>query len=202
MNILKYTGRGMVWFLSIAVALASYRFLIGGVAQTMDIVAHNLDTRKIPLYAHIGFAPIALLLMPFQFWTGLRVTRPLVHRWMGRIYVLAVAISGISGLYIAFFTIMGPFAAAGFGLLAIVWLATTYLAYSHARARRIAAHKKWMVRSAALTFAAVTLRLWLPFFFIATNLEFSVFYPWVAWLCWVPNLIAAEIYLRRRTSVL
>jgi hypothetical protein len=53
-----------------------------------------------------------------------------------------------------------------------------------------------MVRNFALTFAAVTLRLWLPAS-VASGMPFEVAYPVVAWLCWVPNLLAAELFLRR-----
>ena len=58
-----------------------------------------------------------------------------------------------------------------------------------------------MVRNFAATFAAVTLRLWMPLLIIAAHLPFSVAYPLVAWLAWVPNLVLAELgirYLARR----
>lgn len=195
---MNIASKSLVWFFSISVAIASWRFMIGDVAETMDIVAHNLATRQIPLFAHIIFAPIALFLMPFQFWNRLRTKRPRIHRWIGRTYVAAIVISGMGGLIIAPFATTGPLAATGFFILAILWIGTTLMAVNHARRRRIAAHKIWMIRSASLTFAAVTLRLWLPFFFMATSIEFSTFYPWVAWLAWVPNLIFAELYIRRR----
>ena len=48
-------------------------------------------------------------------------------------------------------------------------------------------------------FAAVTLRLYLPLGFLS-GLRFENFYPAVAWLCWVPNLVVAEwTTLRTRT---
>ena len=65
-------------------------------------------------------------------------------------------------------------------------------------AGRIAEHQRWMVRSYALTFAAVTLRLEMPFFFILGGMDYAEVSNYVAWLCWVPNLIIAELYLRRR----
>jgi hypothetical protein len=48
-----------------------------------------------------------------------------------------------------------------------------------------------MIRNFALTFAAVTLRLYLPLGFLS-GLRFEDFYPALAWLCWVPNLVIAE----------
>jgi hypothetical protein len=54
-----------------------------------------------------------------------------------------------------------------------------------------------MIRSYALTLAAVTLRLWLPLSQVA-GIDFMTAYVAIAWLCWVPNLLVAEWFLRRR----
>jgi signal transduction histidine kinase len=48
----------------------------------------------------------------------------------------------------------------------------------------------------ALTFAAVTLRLYLPTAMVSES-AFEPAYIAVAWLCWVPNLIAAELIFNR-----
>jgi hypothetical protein len=47
-----------------------------------------------------------------------------------------------------------------------------------------------MTRSYALIFAAVTLRIYLPF--LATAFGEHDGYAIVAWACWVPNLLVAE----------
>lgn len=65
-----------------------------------------------------------------------------------------------------------------------------------ARQKRFAAHRVWMMRSAALTFADVTLRLWLPLQLVA-GIPFETACAIVAWLCWVPNLIVAHYLLKR-----
>jgi hypothetical protein len=54
-----------------------------------------------------------------------------------------------------------------------------------------------MVRNFSLTFAAVTLRLYIPASALA-GVEFSVAYPIIAWLCWVPNILWAEWRYNRR----
>jgi hypothetical protein len=54
-----------------------------------------------------------------------------------------------------------------------------------------------MVRNFALTFAAVTLRLYLPAWMIA-GVAFDVAYPLIAWLCWVPNLAMVAWWQRLR----
>jgi hypothetical protein len=56
-----------------------------------------------------------------------------------------------------------------------------------------------MIRNFSLTFAAVTLRLYLPAS-LAAGLPFDTVYPAIAWLCWVPNLVVAEFLLRERRA--
>jgi uncharacterized membrane protein YozB (DUF420 family) len=81
-------------------------------------------------------------------------------------------------------------------LLGGLWLAFTVLAFLSIRRRDQAAHRRWMLRSFALTLAAVTLRIYLPLS-AAMGWSFDAAYPMIAWLCWVPNLVLAELYLRR-----
>ena len=53
-----------------------------------------------------------------------------------------------------------------------------------------------MIRSWAMTFAAVTLRLYLPIPPMLLHMSFMDGYRAIAWLAWVPNLLVAELYLR------
>lgn len=185
----------LFWFLCLAVALASWRFLALGVEVSMEFVAYHAVERQLAFYAHITLAPVALMLMPFQYWKGLRMRRPKVHRWIGRVYGVSILLAGGGSLLMAFGTTAGPVAAWGLGALAVFWLGTTGYGIWLARQGRIAEHQRWMFRSAALTFAAVTLRVYLPFLFMTLGEETG--YTLVSWLCWVPNLLLAEWYLRR-----
>ena len=62
-------------------------------------------------------------------------------------------------------------------------------------ARRFDEHRAWMIRSFALTFAAVTLRIYLPLIPL-TDMPFIEGYRAISFLCWVPNLVIAELYIR------
>jgi hypothetical protein len=53
-----------------------------------------------------------------------------------------------------------------------------------------------MIRSFALTLAAVALRVYLPSA-LAAGIEFETAYPIIAWLCWVPNLLVVEFLIGR-----
>jgi uncharacterized membrane protein len=141
---------------------------------------------------HAAAAALALLLGPFQFLDRLRAARPRLHRTLGYLYlVLGVTVGGLSGLLLARHSFGGLVSHLGFGLLAVLWLFTGAMAVIAAKSRRFADHRTWMIRNFALTFAAVTLRLYLPLGFLS-GLRFEDFYPALAWLCWVPNLVIAE----------
>ncbi len=164
------------------------------------------------LYAHIIAATVALLIGPLQFIQTIRIHYPQVHRWLGRVYLLfGILIGGVSGLVLAPDTIAGPIGAVGFGTLAVLWLVTGAMALVRIRTGRVQAHRNWMIRNYALTFGAVTLRLWLMVLLVLGNIflmqstyagdQVALFvdaYRIVAWLAWVPNLLLAEwLFIRR-----
>ncbi|MCK7612154.1 DUF2306 domain-containing protein [Roseibium sediminicola] len=196
-KVLGRVGFTVAAVLSVLIALVSYRFLPQGVETAMDFMAHHVQDNALMLYAHIGVAPIALAVMPFQFLKNLRARRPAVHRWLGRIHVAAILVSGVAGFQLAFYTSAGPFAAAGFAILAVIWLSTTGMAFYFALKRQIDLHRIWMLRSAALTFAAVTLRVYLGAA-TAAGIDFDTAYLLVSWLAWVPNALVMEAYLWTR----
>lgn len=178
--------------LSAGVALFSYRYLIGVGPMSPGVLA-NLFARPW-LFVHIAGAATALLVGPLQFVPRLRARRPL-HRWIGRTYMIGCLIGGAGGLLAAFGSTAGPVATAGFGGLAAAWIIANVQGWRMARAMRFGEHRAWMIRSFALTFAAVTLRLYLPLIFL-TGVSFVDGYRAISFLCWVPNLALAELYLR------
>lgn len=103
-----------------------------------------------------------------------------------------------TGIYAhVFASVVALAARLGFACLALGWLYTGWRAYLAIRARDIVSHRRWMVRNFALTFAAVTLRLWLPAS-MASGIAFELAYPEIAWLCWVPNLLVAELLFNQK----
>lgn len=178
-------------------AVGVYGFLPLGAAVHPDMRATFEAHRTGLIYAHVFASLFALTLGPFQFWARLRSTRPALHRWSGRLYLgIGVLFGGLAGLLVAFDAFGGPIARLGFGCLAVAWLFSGFRAYRAIRARDVVSHRRWMVRNFALTFAAVTLRLWLPGL-VVSGVPFGVAYPIIAWLCWVPNLVVAELVFNK-----
>lgn len=147
-------------------------------------------------YLHIGFGGLSLLTGWSQFSKKIRARNIRLHRILGKIYMIAILISGVSSIYIALYATGGMGPSFGFGTLGVLWLTTSTMAYIAVRKRHIPQHKVWMIQSFALSFAAVTLRLWLPLLTAAMHMEFIEAYRIIAWLCWVPNLLVAFTIVR------
>jgi uncharacterized membrane protein len=120
-----------------------------------------------------------------------------IHRWLGRLHLLGVLVGGGTGLYMARLSYGGLPAHLSFATLAAWWLATGLLAYRRIRAGEIEAHRRWMLRNYALTFAAVTLRLWLLLLLYPLRVPYEEAYVTAAWIGWVWNLAAAEWLVHR-----
>jgi len=189
----RATVRSVVMLLAILVALFSYRYLFD-LPPVPPTIAGN-GARRPWLAIHAGFAATALLIGGLQFSGAVRRRWPGAHRAVGRTYALCCLLGAGAGLVLATGARAGPVAGMGFGALAVVWALATGLGWHHARHRRFAAHRRWMIRSWALTLSAVTLRLYLPAAELMGLPEMPA-YRAIAFLCWIPNLLAAEVMLR------
>lgn len=148
-------------------------------------------------FTHIVLGGVALLTGWTQFSQNWRNRYLALHRRIGMIYVIAVVLSSIAGIFIAFHATGGIIPSIGFMCLGIAWFSFTTSAYFNIRNKSIIGHEKMMIYSYAACLAAVTLRIWLPILIIIFN-DFIKAYTIVAWLCWVPNLLVAYLIVRRR----
>lgn len=205
---MKNITNKIAWFVFafFAVGVSLYPFLYGYLAyvgveealrarKTVELLANVVWNTG--FYTHISFGGLALLVGWVQFSKRFRNANLKRHRRIGKIYIVSVLISGLSGLYIAFYATGGIVAQLGFGSLAITWLYTTYMAYRSIKKGDIQKHEVFMIYSYAACFAAVTLRLWLPMLTLVFE-GFIPAYRIVAWLCWVPNIIFAYILVKRK----
>ncbi|PTT40637.1 hypothetical protein DBR28_05475, partial [Chryseobacterium sp. HMWF028] len=133
-----------------------------------------------------------------QFSTSFRNKNIGIHRFIGKLYAIAVMISSVSAVYMGFYANGGLISATGFICLAVIWLVTTLAAVMQIRKGNIIKHQQFMTYSYACTFAAVTLRLWYPLLKLMMGNTSS--YIAAAWLCWVPNLLIACFINRKATG--
>ena len=195
-------GWVVMTFLALLLFLIASRYLTldPDVFFTEQKLVYMTHTAMIVL--HVAGAMLAILIGPFQFLEGMRKGSLLkIHRWLGRTYLMSVLVGGLAGLYMAPLAYGGLVTHLGFGALAILWLFSGFMAYRHIRNKNLESHREWMARNYALTFAGVTLRLWLAVFG-GFGMEFLISYMIVAWLCWIPNLAVAEWKIRRRRQSL
>lgn len=182
-----------VALLSLGIAAYSARYLLHPPTTPRQALG---NPHGVPwLVIHVAGSVVALVFGSLQFIPALRRGARPPHRWTGRVYVLGCLIGGGAGLILAFGSWAGPIATAGFSSLAVLWIAVNILGWRAAVHGRLAEHRRWMIRSWALTLAAVTLRLYLPLVMIL-ELPLPHWYRAISFLAWVPNLVAAELWLR------
>ncbi|WP_293302114.1 DUF2306 domain-containing protein [Allomuricauda sp.] len=163
--------------------------------KTKELLANQIW--RTAFYGHISFGGLALLMGWSQFSKSLRSKHLKLHRTLGKIYVGSAFISGTCGVYLGFFATGGIVPALGFIGLGLIWLYTTGRAYVAIRKKDLSLHQGMMIYSYAACFAAVTLRIWLPILTLIFG-EFLIAYKIVAWLCWVPNMVFAHLWVRRK----
>ena len=185
----------LLLFPCFAVALYSTTYFLGPPGD------RHFSRYIFPLRLHIAGGLGALLAGPWQFSGKLRARALNLHRWLGRFYLLEVALGSLAGLVMATVSEEGLPTHLGFGALAVLWFFTGLQAYRMVLRGNIAAHRQWMIRNFALTFAAVTLRNYMPLMLFVLHWPFRPTYITVSWLCWVPNLLIAEWLVRRQRPV-
>lgn len=166
------------------------------------IAAKEVFTADPPLWlfmlrAHIVLAVVSLLTGPIGVIRKIRQKSIPWHRWNGRIYVVSIVLNFIPGLYVSWF-VAGNLTVAGFLVLNLLWLATTWLGYLHIRRKNIAKHRQWIIRSFFLTNANLTIHLLLPISQYAIGLSYTASYALAVWGSMLLNLSLAEVVLRRK----
>lgn len=197
-------GKKLLWMLlallSVVVGLYPALFFLGekkvGILKIKPDELFLNSYWYLSFYVHIISGGLALLIGWIQFSPGMRRKSIRFHRQTGRLYVTAVLLSSLAGFYIAFYATGGLPAALGFMSLSAIWFYTTLMAYIRIRSGQVVQHRNMMIYSYACCFAAVTLRLWMPFLIAMTG-HFETAYIVAAWWCWVPNLAIAYLLTRR-----
>jgi hypothetical protein len=161
--------------------------------------SYQIGYWRFSFYTHVFTSCLVLLAGFTQFAPRLLNRAPKVHRVMGWVYLIVVTtISGPAAFIMALYANGGPAARASFAVLAVCWVSFTLCAGYFAIGRRFALHGAFMFRSYALTLSAITLRGY-TYLIDLTSLPLSPreIYILTAWLSWVPNLILAEVLIRR-----
>jgi uncharacterized membrane protein len=147
-------------------------------------------------YIHITSSLLVMPLGILQFSTYIARHKPSLHRILGKVYVVVIlALAAPSGLVLASYANAGLAAKVGFTLQSLVWWVVTYIAWQEATQKRWLNHTHAMLRSFAVTLAAMSLRTesYIMYYYLDTKPIET--YLTVTWLSWVGNLLFVEILI-------
>ena len=147
-------------------------------------------------YIHITSSLLVMPLGVLQFSTYIARHKPSLHRIFGKVYVVVIlALAAPSGLVLASYASAGLAAKVGFTLQSLVWWIVTYIAWQEATQKRWLNHTNAMLRSFAVTLAAMSLRTesYIMYYYLDTKPIET--YLTVTWLSWVGNLLFVEILI-------
>ena len=160
----------------------------------------NVNPFRPLLLVHIAAGTVAILAGPLQFIRAVRNRYLRWHRILGKVYLIAVLIGGISGLYMAVFdNILAkneiPFGTGIVGL-SVAWLLTSGLAFWAIKNGNVSHHRDWMIKSYVVTCGFTTFRLMLrllPAYLDVTPGERAGI---IAWACWSVPLLLTDVILQ------
>jgi hypothetical protein len=122
---------------------------------------------NVALAAHLLLAAIITIGGPLQLLPWIRTRFLPFHRWNGRLFILTAIVISLTGIYMVWTrgTAGGVAMRVGISINGVLILAATVTAWRLALARRIAAHRRWALRSFILVsgvwFFRVGLMCWI-----------------------------------------
>ena len=174
----------------------------GQMPEGMEDTARYLDHLAV-LIAHVVSGTGFVLLGPLQFIAGLRGRRPMLHRVLGRLFVVAGVVMGLSGL--ALLIILpgfGPAAlAAGTAAIGGITVFAIAVAFAAILQGQVAQHRAWMIRGYAVGMSVATQRLTILPLFAAFGMPDLNLIAALVWFSLIFNLGVAEWILRRPAQV-
>ena len=112
------------------------------------------------LYLHIMASFLAIIIGMIQFIPAVYHKYPRLHKSLGKFYVVLILFfAAPMGFVTAILHTKVLQSQFGFGVLSIFWFLATLVAFKHIIDKKLLLHIEWMIRSFAITTAAMTLRL-------------------------------------------
>lgn len=180
---------------------ASFRDDVGFLLLKQDYLDNKVW--KAAFYIHVFSAIVALLAGFTQFSGQVLQERRQLHRVAGRVYAWNIMLINFpAGLIMAVYANGLLPSKIAFVILDCLWCWFTWQGVAAAKRGDIPAHRRFMIRSYALTLSAITLRTWKEILSHSFDIDPLTLYMIDAWLGFVPNLLLAEgwIYLTSRAN--
>ena len=153
---------------------------------------------------HFAAGGLILILGSIQLLDIVRVRFLAVHRWIGRVYIVACLLAALGGLafIMAKGTIGGLVMNIGFGLYGVLMGVSAVQTYRYAVRGNLASHRLWALRLYALAIGSWLYRMDYGFWLLLTdglghNHTFSGPFDYVmAFFFYIPNLLVVDLYVR------
>ena len=145
---------------------------------------------------HVILSLLFMLLGPLQFVRGIRTRWLRLHRWSGRIYLVASMLIAYSALRLVFLrSFGGPSETAATVLFTGIFGFSLGKAYLHVRRREVARHREWMIRGFAIGLAIATIRPVVGLYSALGDLSVQESLGTAFWISFTLHLIAAEVWI-------
>lgn len=205
-----------LWFLVAATGMLFFSGYIGMSYGTAALGGRPGESRWVAgdglgnsmLSVHLVFALLLTVIGVLQLVPSLRRRVPVLHRGLGRIFMVGAALASVSGLYLVWVrgTVGGPVMHAAISLNGVLIMVFAALAWRHARAREFDVHRRWALRLfiavSGVWFFRIGLMLWLMLWRRPVGFDPQTFTgPFVYALSFAQFLVplaVLEIYLRAR----
>ena len=150
---------------------------------------------RLATFLHVLPGALVLLLVPLQFSSRVRSRYISVHRWSGRLILLAVIPLAFSGFFFGAMPFAGPLetlATVVFGGLFLLAAARAFVAI---RQRDIGRHREWMIRMLAVAIGIETIRVVDLLLVGALEMSARSAFAISIWLGWILTVGAAELWI-------
>ncbi len=159
---------------------------------------------------HFAAGAIILILGSIQLTDRIRTKYLVLHRWIGKIYIICCVIAALGGLVFiaANGTIGGTFMNIGFSLYGILMLMAAMQTYRYAVKGDIDKHRAWALRLYALAIGSWLYRIEYGFWFMLANgaghthTFNGIFDHIMPFFFYLPNLAVAQVFIGGRKNKL
>ncbi len=196
----------MLIAVAVFVAYALYKNFVHD-PQAAEFLGHKSNLKRAlnvsmwlnVMYVHVAFACVAMLSGAVNFPSSIRTKYSRFHRINGYVYAISVLIVVLTSGYMAPYATGGKAAGMAFNLLNLLWPAMTLAAIVQIRKKRIAKHRKWMIRSYAFCFTNLSIHLLTTLATAGFGLAYATGYTIGVYGSIVMLLAAAELVVRAGT---
>jgi uncharacterized membrane protein len=182
---------GTFLMLQMAIDYSSFKTDIHFLQYKQEYI--HIPLWKTAFYIHVFSSVLALAAGLTQFSDHVLKRYRRLHRTAGWIYAVDILVINFPAALIMAYYANGLLPSKiAFTILDCFWFWFTLKAVIAARKRNIGQHKRFMIRSFALTFSAITLRSWKIVLANVFHPDPLTLYMIDAWIGFVPNLLLAE----------